>query len=211
MSVHHFEILVEEPSMEALLRLLLPRVLTGLTFEVYPYSCKDELLALLPQRLSGYARRRTNDSWFRNHCRIAVLMDCDQDDCERLKGQLETMAADAGLLTRSGAIGRPYVVANRIAIEELEAWYFGDWEAVRRAYPKVPPTIPSKAKFRDPDAIRGGTWEVFERVLQQAGYFKTGLRKIEAACAIASQMVPERNTSRSFQVFHEVVREMAAA
>jgi hypothetical protein len=26
------------------------------------------------------------------------------------------------------------VVVNRLAIEELEAWYFGDWEAVRAAY-----------------------------------------------------------------------------
>ncbi len=33
----------------------------------------------------------------------------------------------------------------------------------------------------DPDAIPGGTWEAFERVLQRSGYFQTGLRKLEAA------------------------------
>ena len=46
--------------------------------------------------------------------------------------------------------------------------------------------------------IRGGTWETFERVLQKAGYFEGGLRKIEAAKTIGPHMVPDRNTSPSF-------------
>jgi broad specificity phosphatase PhoE len=100
---------------------------------------------------------------------------------------------------------------NRLVIEELEAWYFGDWEAVRKAYPKVNATIPSQGKYRSPDAIKGGTWESFERVMKAAGYFKTGLRKIEAARAVAAHMDPSRNRSRSFQVLHEALAEMATA
>ena len=211
MSVDHVEILVEEPSMEAALRLLLPKVLAGVTFEVYPYSCKDELLGRLQQRFQGYARRRASDPWFRDHCRITVLVDRDEDDCHTLKEHLEKMAEDAGLVTRSCAGDGLYVVANRIVIEELEAWYFGDWEAVRTAYPRVAGTIPSKARYCDPDAIKGGTWEAFERILQQAGYFRTGLRKIEAARVVASHMAPDRNRSRSFQVLRELLLEMAAA
>ena len=46
---------------------------------------------------------------------------------------VEKMAVDSGLTTRSSQKGRPYNVANRLAIEELEAWYFGDWAAVRTA------------------------------------------------------------------------------
>jgi hypothetical protein len=38
MTVEHVELLVEEPSMEAALRLLLPRILGELSFEVYPYG-----------------------------------------------------------------------------------------------------------------------------------------------------------------------------
>jgi hypothetical protein len=34
---------------------------------------------------------------------------------------------------------------------------------------------------------------------------KTGLRKIEVARAIAERMLPERNTSRSFQVFWQAI------
>ena len=42
MSVQHVEVLAEEPSMETALRLLLPRLLGGATFEVYTHQCKGE-------------------------------------------------------------------------------------------------------------------------------------------------------------------------
>lgn len=205
MNADHVEVLVEEPSMEAALRLLLPAMLGGISFEVYSHQCKDELLQRLPDRLRGYAR------WLPNTSRIVVVVDRDDDDCYQLKCRLERIAESAGLITRSQAAGGPYAVVNRIAIEELEAWYFGDWQAVRAAYPRVRETIPAKAPYRNPNGIAGGTWEAFERVLQRGGYFKTGLRKIEAARVIASQMAPDRNTSRSFQVLREALREMAAA
>ncbi len=205
MSVDHVVLIVEEPSMEAALRMLLPRLLGPLSFEVYPHQCKDELLARLPGRLQGYA------AWIPKTWRIVVVVDRDDDDCDKLKARLEKTAIDAGLLTRSTAKKKPYVVVNRLAIEELEAWYFGDWEAVRAAYPKAPPSIPSQAKYRDPDAVRGGTWEAFERVLQKAGYFAGGLRKIEAARTIATRMEPRRNASRSFRALRDVLRELSGA
>jgi hypothetical protein len=211
MSVEHVEVLVEEPSTEAALRLVLPRVLGELSFEVYPCLCKNDLLARLPERLAGYAARRRNDAWFREHARIVVLVDRDGDNCKSLKARLERMATGAGLVTKSRAGKKPFSVVNRLAIEELEAWYFGDWEAVRAAYPRVSPTVSSQARYRNPDAIEGGTSEAFERVLQKAGYFDTGLRKIEAARAVAEHMVPERNRSRSFQVFSSALVTMVAA
>jgi len=201
--VEHVEILVEEPSMEAALRVLLPRMIGSLSFEVYPHQCKEDLLQRLPERLRGYA------TWIPPSWRLVVLVDRDDDDCTRLKARLERMAADAGLATRS-ASRRSYVVANRLAIEELEAWYFGDWAAVRAAYPRAPETIPARARYRAPDAIAGGTWEAFERVLQAAGYFAGGLRKIEAARAVAEHMDPSRNRSPSFAALRDALSEMAA-
>jgi hypothetical protein len=97
----------------------------------------------------------------------------------------------------------------RVAVEELEAWFFGDMDAVRAAYPRVPPTLERGAGYRDPDAIRGGTEEALQRVLQKAGYFAGGLRKIEAAGAIAKHMDPRRNSSRSFQVFRDMLAPLA--
>jgi len=202
MAVSHVEVLVEEPSMEAALRVLLPRVLGDLGFQVYPHQGKPDLLTRLSERLRGYA------AWLPEDYRIVVVVDRDDDDCSELKQQLEQIANNAGLRSRSQASGQPYQVVNRLAIEELEAWYFGDWDAVRSAYPKVPATIPGKAKYRDPDAITGGTWEAFERVLQRAGYFQTGLRKIEAARAVAEHWQPQDNCSHSFQAFHDVLQEM---
>jgi hypothetical protein len=81
---------------------------------------------------------------------------------------------------------------------------------LRSAYPRVSPSIPAKKGFRDPDAIRGGTWEAFERVLQHHGYFETGLRKGEAARAIGTRVDPGRTSSRSFVRFCEAIVEATA-
>lgn len=51
----------------------------------------------------------------------------------------------------------PFQVLNRLAIEELEAWFFGDVAALHSAYPRVPSTLGRRSRYRDPDAIRGGT------------------------------------------------------
>jgi hypothetical protein len=203
-AVSRVEVLVEEPSMEAALRALLPRLLGDLSFEIYRHQCKDDLLTRLPDRLRGYA------SWLPADWRIVVVVDRDNDDCRKLKQQMDKIACDAGLRSRSSARDQQYQVVNRLAIEELEAWYFGDWDAVRAAYPKVPKAIPNKATFRDPDAIPNGTWETFERILMRSGYFQTGLRKIEAARSISAHWQPELNRSRSFQVFCDVLRDMTA-
>ena len=123
---------------------------------------------------------------------------------------LRVAAEAANLPTRSRAASGLWRIANRIVIEELEAWYFGDWEAVRQAYPRVSAKIPRRARFRDPDAIKGGTWEAFERVMKKHGYFTTGLRKVEAAESIAAHINPDRNKSRSFSVFRRVLVEAIA-
>jgi hypothetical protein len=205
MAVEHVEFLVEEPSMEAAIQVLAPKILGDVSFAVHPHQCKQDLLDKLPGRLRGYAR------WLPVDCRIVVVVDKDRDDCRKLKRCLERIASKAGLTTRSAASGSEYRVVNRLAIEELEAWYFGDWEAVRQAYPRVRATVPLQPKYGNPDAIRGGTWEAFERVLQDAGYFASGLAKIGAARTVALHMEPERNRSRSFQVFRAALRDMASS
>lgn len=193
-------VFVEEPSMEAALEHLLPKILGNVDFEIRRFQCKDELLKKLPDRLRAYS------AWLPQSWAILVLVDRDDDDCLTLKQTLERMAVRAGLISKTRAgYGRPFQVASRIAIEELEAWFFGDWLAVQAAYPRLSHTIPHKAGYRVPDAILGGTWEALERVLKKGGYFSTGLRKIECARAVAHHMVPARNTSRSFQKFDKAV------
>ena len=202
MTARHLEILVEERSMEAFLRTLMPRLLPDdCTFRILAFRGKTDLLRKLPGRLESYKK------WLPDCCRIVVVVDRDNDNCHDLKARLEEAAARAGLVTRTQATGRPWQVINRVAIEELEAWYFGDWEAVRRAYPKVSASTPRQSSYRDPDAILNGTWEAFERIMKRHGYFKTGLRKIEVAKAVAAHIDPERNGSRSFGHFRHAIEE----
>lgn len=193
-------VFVEELSMETALEQLLPQMLNDIDFEIRRFQCKADLLEKLPYRLQGYR------SWLPETWAILVLIDQDDDDCLQLKQQLEDMAAQAGLITKSAAgQGNRFQVANRIAVEELEAWFFGDWHAVQAAYPRVSKTIPGKAGYRNSDAIAGGTWEAIERVLKRAGYFKGGLRKLELAREVSRHMDAARNTSGSFQAFRGAV------
>ena len=201
MTMGHLVLLVEEPSMEEFLRILLPRVLPQeCGFEVHSFRDKFNLLKNLEPRLRGYAR------WLPEDWRIIVMVDRDHDDCHKLKERLEAASMASGLRTRSRAGGAGWQVVNRIVIEELEAWYFGDWQAVRNAFPRVSIHAPNKARYRDPDAING-TWEAFERILKGRGYFTTGLRKVEAARAIAPHIEPGRSRSASFNSFVAAVAE----
>ncbi|MCO5120388.1 MAG: DUF4276 family protein [Burkholderiaceae bacterium] len=191
--------------MEAFLRGLLPRLLpVDRTFEVHPFQGKSDLLDKLEARLRGYVR------WLPADWRLFVVVDRDDEDCRALKRRLEAAALRAGLVTRSRVGPGPWQLVNRIAIEELESWYFGDWDAVKTEYPRVSIHVPQRQGLRDPDAIAGGTWEAFERVMQRSGYFKGGLPKIEAARSIAAHIEPERNRSASFRVFHAALMEALA-
>ncbi|WP_092003603.1 DUF4276 family protein [Paraburkholderia lycopersici] len=205
MAANHLVFLVEEPSMEAFLRELLQRMLpAACTSEVHPFQGKGDLLAKLDARLRAYAQ------WLPPDWRLFVIVDRDDDDCGELKRRLEAVAERAGLVSRSRAGAGPWQLVNRIAVEELEAWYFGDWEAVKAEYPCVSADVPQRRGLRDPDAILGGTWEAFERVMQTHGYFKEGLPKIDTARRIAAHMSPEANRSPSFQAFRVALADALA-
>lgn len=195
----HIEVLVEEPSTEAALLELLPKILgDGTSFRIIVHEGKPDLLKKLPNRLRGYR------AWLPIDWHIVVLIDEDRQDCRELKAHLEKIAVKAGFTTKSSAkIGGQFQVMNRLAIEELEAWFFGDVNAMRQAYPRVSQHLAAKTTYKDPDAIPGGTWEALERLLQKAGYFPGGLPKIETARTIAKFMNPRDNRSNSFQIFRD--------
>jgi hypothetical protein len=201
----HIEILVEEPSAQAALEKIVPKVLgQSASFVIHPHQGKQDLLARLPGRLRGYA------SWLPQDWRIVVLIDADEADCRDLKARLEREAASAGLITKSRAPSQSrFQVLNRLAVKELEAWFFGDPTALNTAYPRVPVHLHRGRKYRDPDAIVGGTAEALERVLKRHGYHPSGLPKILAARMISAHMDPGRNRSHSFQVFRQGLLELA--
>ncbi len=210
MPASRLEFHVEERSMEMFLRAWLSRFLPkNCTFGIRAYEGKEALLRKIGGRLKGYAHymkgyaRYTKDDF-----RIVVIVDQDRDDCKELKSRLEKICEDSGLRSKRAVGGPDWQVVTRIAIEELEAWYFGDWEAVRAAYPRV--SVSVKARHRKPDAIKNGTWEAFEQVMKKHGYCKQRLAKTKAATEIGKHIDPTRNRSHSFKVFWNAIVESIA-
>jgi hypothetical protein len=198
----HFEIFLEEPSAEAFIMEAWPRICpAGATCQTHAFQGKQELLAKLPGQLKAMIK------WIPDHFRIVVLLDEDRQDCAALKKTLERMSHDAGLGTLS-APGKCARVANRIAVEELEAWMLGDPEALRAAFPKLSATFEKAASLRNPDAVKGGTWEALERLLQKSGYYLGGLAKVDCARSVASHIDPDRNVSPSFKIFHRALHRL---
>lgn len=92
----HIEFLVEEPSAEAALRSLVPKICgSSISFDIHTFRSKSDLLAKLPSRLRS-CKRFLHPDW-----RIVVLVDEDRQECMALKTELENAAIDAGLSTRS--------------------------------------------------------------------------------------------------------------
>jgi len=194
------EFLVEEESAEKALNILIPKIVgEEVFFQIHSFQGKGDLLRKLPDRLRGYR------NWIPEDWTIVVLVDKDNQDCRELKSELNQIALREGFAPNRGYLQKS--ILNRIAIEELEAWFFGDLNAVAAAYPRVKSNLSQKAKYRIPDAI-DGTWEALERILKRAGYYSGGMPKTKTAEDIAKHMVPEYNTSHSFQIFKKGLEKM---
>lgn len=191
----HLEFLVEEFSTQEALKALVPNILGNIhTFKIHNFQNKDRLLKRLPERMNAYSKLVQED-W-----RIVILVDRDDDDCQLLK--LKLCDASRAVTSQKGNI-----VLHRIAVEELEAWFFGDVPAIHAEYQKIPASLSHKSKFRNPDAIKGGTWEQLDKILKDYGY-ETGLQKSDFAQRVAPHMDINNNQSRSFQVFRDGLKDI---
>lgn len=185
--------------MERAIQHLVPRIVPSVPFDVQVLNGKETLIKKLPDRLRGYAK------WIEAaNTKILVLVDRDDDDCRELKLRLDKIAMQAGL--RINGIQ----ILNRIVVEELEAWFFGDVPALCKVYPRIPPSLGEQVAYRDPDQISGGTWEALARVLKKHGYHSSALSKINVATEIAVHMDVECNRSRSFRAFRDGLRRLVS-
>lgn len=216
----HFEILVEEQSARTALEPLLGKILGPYggahTWRIHKHQGKGQLpanldarpnprdnslLQNLPASLRAYGRS------LREGQAVVVLVDLDRDgDCADLKSRLTKVL---------GHCEPPPPTLFRIAIEELEAWFFGDPDAVRTAYPNL------KSQILDgyiQDSICD-TWELFAdavhpggaRALKAAkGYAHLEQKRVWAK-NIAPHMNVDHNASPSFCAFRDGLRRMAQA
>ena len=178
--------LLEEPSAKNLLDVLLPELLPAhCCFRTIPHEGKSDLLKSIPKKLRA---------WRNPEARFIVLHDQDANDCVQLKREIANVCSDSG---------RDDVLV-RIVCRELEAWYFGDPDAVEKAYPKFKAhKVRRRADFRDPDRIA-------KPAARLAGMIP-GFQKGSASLSIPKYMEIENNASRSFQCFVAGVRNICRA
>lgn len=199
----HAEFLVEDYSTEETVAILLSRLLADhpeRTAQVASFDGKHGMLGQLRERFGILARTPYVD-------RVIVVIDQDRDDCEELKRRIYEDAVAARLVYRNQTTAES-ALRIRIAMTELESWFIGDPAAVLAAYPRLSERDLRLRRNEPPDALPDA-WEWLERRLMQRRYFPQGLRKIEAARAIAPHLnlSPEANASRSFRLFLRTLRE----
>ncbi|MBA4368214.1 MAG: hypothetical protein C0403_11335 [Desulfobacterium sp.] len=214
----HIEILVEDSSGEELLKALLP-VLLGPqgdphTWRMHAYKgigripqgllkkadpTRRILLDQLPRVLRGYGKTPGIDA-------VVIVLDTDTRGCADFLKELKIMADACGPHSDNTMF--------RLAIEEIEAWYFGDREALLAAYPKA--KVDVLGRYIQ-DSICG-TWELLADALfkggsaaiRKDGWPLPGQVKHEWAKKIGPFMYPDRNLSPSFRKFRDGLRRLAA-
>lgn len=213
----HIEILVEDSSGEELLKVLLPELLGPQgdphTWRMHAYKgigripkgllkktdpAKRILLDQLPRILRGYGKTPGIDA-------VVIVLDTDTRDCTGFLNELKIMAEACGVLSDNTMF--------RLAIEEIEAWYFGDRDALLAAYPKAKPDV--LGRYVQDSICR--TWElladaVFKggaAAIRKDGWPLPGQVKHEWAKKIGPFMDPDRNMSPSFRKFRDGLRRLA--
>lgn len=176
--------MLEERSMREMLEALLPRVAPGLDFLCLVHQGKSDLEKSLPRKLRA---------WRDEQVRFVVVRDADNEACLRLKARLKKACAEAG---------RPDTIV-RLPCQELEAWYLGDPAALRVAYPRASlRQLANAPRFRNVDAI-----EKPSRLLAQ---LVPEFQKLSGGRQMGRLLGQNPNRSRSFQVFLETIRQLAA-
>jgi len=213
----HIEILVEDASGGKLLELLLPKIFGGLgephTWRVHSYKgigripknlkagddpSKRILLDQLPRLLRGYGKNPGIDA-------VVVVLDADDRNCVDFLTELRTLAARCNPSPNT---------LFRLAIEEMEAWYFGDSQALTKAYPKAKSDV---LDHYEQDRVCG-TWEVLadaiypggSAALKKAGWPRPGQVKCEWAEKIGPLLDINRNVSPSFDKLRDGLHRLVS-
>jgi len=207
----HFEFLIEDLSGAKAMSILAPKLIgSENTFRLHSYrgvgrisnsskpttaANKRILLDQLPKLLRGYGN--TPNSGY-----VVVICDLDNNDKNLFLTKLRSML---------NACNKKPNVCFCLAIEEFEAWYLGDFEAVRKAYPKVKDSVLNNYKN---DAICD-TWEVLadavypggRRELKKKKWSEIGEQKSIWAEEISPHMDVNNNRSPSFNDMYAQLKD----
>ncbi len=206
----HFDIFIEDISGKYLVEILLDRLLPqeGYSYRVHSYKgCgklpanqtsaleirTSTLLNNVPRLINGFVNTYKNLSDYK--AVFVIVTDCDNRVCADFKTQILTT------INSYSSISTENIIVS-IAIEEMEAWLLGDFQAIPKASQKEYSTYMQ-------DSICG-TWEKLAKViddkfynkkLKDAPFYVVGEKKCEWAINIAPHMNIGSNTSPSFNYF----------
>jgi hypothetical protein len=211
----HVEFLIEDSSTKRLLECLVPRIIGPQnephTWRMHPYRGVGRipqnlsgsadpahrlLLDKLPRLLRGYARTPGIDA-------VVIVLDADRKNCVDFLQELRSIA--------DGCCLNPPVMF-RLAIEETEAWYIGDHEALREAYPRGRFAVLDRYVQ---DSVCG-TWELLADAIHPGGHaaikrshgILRGQVKHDWADRIGPLLDPDRNLSPSFGKLRDGLRRL---
>ncbi len=173
--------LLEEPSMQAFLAGLLPRVIPETPWQLIPHEGKQDLEKSLPRKLKA---------WQDPHARFVVIRDQDSGDCRVIKDRLRTLCETA----------QRKDVLIRIACRELEAWFLADLAAVDAVYGTKLASQQQKAKFRTPDVLGSPSRELAQLVPTYG--------KIAGARALGPLVDLDNTRSKSFEHLIRGIRRL---
>jgi hypothetical protein len=213
----HIEILVEDASGKKLLEAVLPKLLCAYgephTWNMHAYKgvgripsnlkgradpAKRILLDQLPRLLQGYGKTPGIDA-------VVVVLDSDRRNCVDFLAELKALVA--------GCNPAPNTMF-RLAIEEVEAWYLGDQQALQAAYPRAKAEV--LGRYVQDNVC--DTWELLadaihhggSAAIKRAGWPLPGQIKCEWAEKIGPLLEPDRNVSPSFGKLRDGLRRLVA-
>jgi hypothetical protein len=211
----HLEFLIEDSSGEKLLQTLLPKFLgeqgSRHSWRLHSYKgigripkglkkagdpTKRMLLDQLQGLLRGYGRTPGIDA-------VVIILDSDRRDCRDFLSELKAIV---------GRCDPPPNAMFRLAVEEMEAWYFGDESALLQAYPKAKKEVLNRYTQ---DSVCE-TWELLADAIypggsvaiKKAGWPLPGQVKHEWAENIGPLLDPDRNSSPSFGKLRDGLRRL---
>ncbi len=180
--------LLEEPSAEAMLKGVLPRILPDdVLVKFLVFEGKQDLEKRLERRIRG---------WMAPASYFVGMRDQDSGNCEEIKRTLLEKCKNAG---KSDSL-------VRIACRELESFYLGDLAAVERALKtKGLGAKQNKSKYRSPDKLDNPAEELSR--LTNHGYQKiSGSRAIGPCLAL-----DDSNRSHSFNKLVSGIKSLLRA
>ncbi|MCG8642396.1 MAG: DUF4276 family protein [Desulfobacterales bacterium] len=214
----HFEILSEDQSGEIALNILIQKIISVKnTYTIHSYKGigrlpkglkpgsdpqKRILLDQLPKLIRGYGK--TFQGYHDYSAVVIIVLDLDDKDLNSFETELNEVVNTCN--------PKPETYFC-FAIEEGEAWFLGDMNAIKMAYPNAKDSV---LNTYENDSICG-TWEKLADAifpggsisLKKQGWMKIGKTKSEWAERITPSLDIENNQSPSFHYFKNKLLELA--